>query len=657
MRLRGWLSLVVLGGIVVASAAAANGCGSDVAEGSAGDAGGGSSSGSSGSLLPVDALAIDPPEATLVVTGGPAPKQKFRAMGQVAGGAPFEVPADFSVDLPAPGSVDKSGLYTASNTTGGLVTLTGAYNGKSATAKIKVVLDVSESAGNVPPNVADLFDPGKNQVVENDPGSPSLVYPVKDTMFPQNLGRLMFNWRAQGAGVFLLEFAGPGGKVKIFTDGVHAVCTKAGTNGSCWETAASSWGWLAASNPGAEVRLVVKRADPAAPGKVFASKPYTFRFSKKPVPGAIYYWSTTQKGIRRGAMADAQPTNFLTPPEADGNCAACHTLSRNGKRMAADVGGEKLWVVEVSKTAPPPRVFTKNGTADIESAWATFSPDTTRIVSAKKGVLTLRDGNTGAPIGGPLALGASKFGTMPDWAPDGKHLVYSTNPSKADDRAPPASSLAWLSVAGDVLSTPEILVASTGAKDTMGHPMFNPTSAFVSFTRGEKIKDDPTAQIWVAKATPGGAAVQLVRADTLVNDGEVLTGVQNSMATWAPAGEPELQWIAFTSTRDWGTILANGSTYGSKRDQLWIAAIDATKLGGGGDPSFPAFRVPFQELSEDAHRPFWAEDAINPPPPPPPDDGGTCLSSGQECASGTCCSGLICEPDNGGTYACVPRIN
>lgn len=47
-------------------------------------------------------------------------------------------------------------------------------------------------------------------------------------------------------------------------------------------------------------------------------------------------------------------------------------------------------------------------------AWTTFNPDTTRIVTASKGVLTLRDGNTGTAMGA-VTLPASKFGTMPDW--------------------------------------------------------------------------------------------------------------------------------------------------------------------------------------------------------------------------------------------------
>src|SRR5262249_5998 len=154
------------------------------------------------------------------------------------------------------------------------------------------------------------------------------------------------------------------------------------------------------------------------------------RFSQKAVPGAIYYWSTTAQGVRRGALGDPSPQNFLTPDEAQGKCAACHTLSRNGKRMAADVGGETLTVVDVVPPVPPPVVFGSIGTPalKIDSSWATFNPDTSRVIASRKGILKLLDGNTGAGIGasgGVIALGTGVKAMQPDWAPDGQHVVFS----------------------------------------------------------------------------------------------------------------------------------------------------------------------------------------------------------------------------------------
>jgi hypothetical protein len=60
-------------------------------------------------------------------------------------------------------------------------------------------------------------------------------------------------------------------------------------------------------------------------------------------------------------------------------------------------------------------------------------------------------------------------------------------------------------------------------------------------------------------------------------------------------------WLAVSSIRDYGDVLV-----GTDRDQLWAAAIDPARAAAGGDPSFAAFWMPFQQLDEGNHRAFWA---------------------------------------------------
>lgn len=680
---RAKLFVLLLAGLATAAAVGV-GCGSNSAsDGSAfpGSTGGGAGAsggdagdaslfgdGSDGSSTAVDDLTIDPASVTLDVTGATPKTQQFTAHGVVEGGAPFPVAATFTVDDPVPGTVSKSGLFTTTNAAGGVVHVTAAYGGKQATAVVNVVLHVDASSGSVPAGADELFDPTKNQVVQGDAThSPSLVYPVAETMFPQNLDRVLFQWRAAGGKLFKLTFDSPTLHFVVYSDGVQTECQQAGTGGACWESDHKTWTWLAASNAGQTTTLTLQSADPANPGTVYEAAPVSFHFAKKPVPGAIYYWSTTAAGTRRGALADPAPTNFLTPNETGGKCVACHTLSRNGKRLAADVGGENLWVVDVVQTAPPPTVFTNYNGKNIASSWATFNPDATRIVSAKGGVMTLRDGDTGAPIGpsnGAIALGTGQFGTQPDWAPDGKHLAF-TLAKTNKDRGVSTASIAWLAAANDAFSTLEVIVPSTSATQNYGYPSFDPTSGWIAFGGGNKASDtDTTGQIFVAPAQPSAPIQQLVRADTLVNDTTVASGIANGMPTWAPTTDGGLRWIAFTSARDYGFVLAKGSKYGSQRKQLWVAAIDESKLGAG-DPSYPAFRIPFQELSEDCHRPYWAQDAFVPTDGGTPEggvdddagaDGGACVDFGGDCTSGFCCVGLTCSPDGDGGYACANGV-
>jgi hypothetical protein len=650
------LALALSGGAIAAA------CGSDgdstFNPGNGGDASSDGSGFDDGGAIAIDELTIDPTSATLSVTAGAPQTQKFTAHGRVGSGAPFDVAAKFSVDNVAPGGIDAStGIYTASGNAGGKVIVAAEYGGRRATADLTVKLTADATSGTVPPGAAAMFDPATHTVVKGTAAVPSLIYPVKETMFPQNVYRVLFDWRAGSGKLFQLDFESPLLSFKIYTDGVHATCTQAGGPAACWESAEKTWTYLAASNAGGDVTLTIRGIDTAAPTNLYESAPYVFHFSRSPVPGAIYYWSTTARGVRRGTLPDPGPTNFFTPTEADGQCVACHTVSRNGKRLAGDVGGENLWTVDVVKAPPPPRVFTGSPTptTKIASAWATFSPDTSRIVSARGGVLSLRNGNTGAAVGGPIATGA--FATMPDWAPDGQHLVYAQSPGNKD-RGLKTSSIGWMRIAGDLFSNPEVVLQSTSATDNWSYPMFNPSSTFLALTHGNEDTDnDKTAQIFVAPARAASTPQQLVRADTLVNDVTTATGLQNSMATWAPTSADGLQWIAFTSTRDYATVLSPTSSFGAGHDQLWIAAIDVSKLGTGADPSFPAFRVPFVELTENAHRPFWAEDAFiaQPAVDAGAGDAGACIVQSGDCTVGVCCAGLVCQ-QSGDAYTCLVPI-
>ncbi len=141
-------------------------------------------------------------------------------------------------------------------------------------------------------------------------------------------------------------------------------------------------------------------------------------------------------------------------------------------------------------------------------------------------------------------------------------------------------------------------------------------------------------------------------------------GAENNMATWAPSTGPDVQWVAFASKRDYGFVLC------SPTSTTTSTCATTSKIGSGSDPSYPAFRVPFMELSENCHRPFWALDAIA------HDDGaagsggmggagsggagsgGTggspaCIANAGDCSSGSCCGGLECTPDaNGDVFTC-----
>src|SRR5439155_6571897 len=69
---------------------------------------------------------------------------------------------------------------------------------------------------------------------------PVVVYPAPDTMFPPNIARVLFQWRATTGNVFRVHFDTGKGVLDVYTDGVHDTCDKAGTGAKCWESAADT---------------------------------------------------------------------------------------------------------------------------------------------------------------------------------------------------------------------------------------------------------------------------------------------------------------------------------------------------------------------------------------------------------------------------------
>jgi hypothetical protein len=615
-------------------------------------------------------LAIDPTMATLRITDLATPlTQAFTARAHTMDGRDVVVSPDWSVDRTDVLTIDAAGLATTTNSSGGDVLVTAHFGSLTATATVRVIVDVPITLPDTPGDIASLFPPGAAPTT-NAMRTPSFVYPANQTIFPQNVYKVLFQWRPGGNDRFRINIDSDRVHLVLYTAGQNATCTMAGTGLSCFEPTLDVWRFIAASNPHGTVTITIDGALSTAPGMFYRSAPLTIGFSRGPVPGAIYYWSTTAQGVRRATVSDAAPTNFLTPSETNGACVACHTLSRRGNRMAADVGGNNLWVVEVSPTFPPPRLVTRYNGANIPYYWATFSFDETRIITAARGVMTLRNTADGAPIN-TAPLGAMHFGTQPDWAPDGTLVAFAYSTTTRDRGVASARIATIESMPGDAWGTVRMLAGNGTNTDTNQFPSFSWDSQWIAYTHSTgNGENDNTTDLWLM-GRDGSMPRALTTANTVVNDTTVTTAtIEDSMSTWAPSGVPDdYAWIAFTSNRDYGGVLSRASHFG-QRKQLWVTAIDLTRAASGADVSAPAFRLPFTELAENTHRPFWAEDRVIPMPDggvdagtdagtgtdasmdAGPDAGTMCVPLHGDCTSGMCCDGLTCWDDGSGNFTC-----
>jgi hypothetical protein len=171
----------------------------------------------------------------------------------------------------------------------------------------------------------------------------------------------------------------------------------------------------------------------------------------------------------------------------------------------------------------------------------------------------------------------------------------------------------------------------------------------------------------------------------------VADGLSNSWPRWSPAVQTyknhRILWVTFSSNRDYGLHLkntANGYPQGmpgfddyyppespaydqpqpaSKQGvtfdnyaapQIWMAAVvvDPDRSLDSTDRSFPAFWLPFQDVTAHNHSAQWVSQVQS--GPPPAGDGGSCNEANGACgtAGSTCCSDVVCCQGSC-QYSCV----
>lgn len=578
-------------------------------------------------------IAIEPASPTIVVGSG-SDMVDFAVMGTWADGSTAEIPSAFwTTDDAVLGAILRtSGVYTASGVRAGSATVEVDAGGMSATTAVTVRIERTILGDGVPTDAPDRFA----APIDDGARAATLLYPLEGARMPENIRPIDVQWDGGVAGdLYRVRIEGPGVSV-------HGYLTHPGAGfGHDWVVEAAAWRAIAESAPDMPFAVAVDRWE-AASSTAISGAPRTIRFADATIRGAIYYWDLGNGRIVRISGDGSGLENFMPspPPRSDGRrCVACHTVSHDGTRMAAEMwdGGDTGVVFDLTTDLtgdPAPTVYAPGTTAFLT---ATFSPDNSRLVANAGTGLFLVDANVGMTLT-PGGAGLPTSGAAnPAWSRDGASVAFVSGisgSSWAVDYVTGDLSIIDVSP-GDVFGAPRTLV--TGAPLAVARPSWSPHDGFIAFQHGEHSRafQDFGGGVTMRR----NATIRMVGRDgaTTFDLTALNAGTTNSYyPTFSPFDEGGYFWLAFFSTREYGNQYVG--TRGVERRQLWVAAIDSTPEAGV-DPSAAPYWIPQQDVSHENMAAFWA---------PEP-----CRADGRSCAvSGECCSGF-CR-DSGSGPMCVP---
>lgn len=577
---------------------------------------------------------VEPATTTLTATDGSMPTVDLALMADYDDGTSSEITTGvWSGDAPVIGLVDRTtGVFTAGGIVGGRATVTAMASGMMATATVDVAIQRNVIDTGAPTDAASHFT---GTSVSDPTRAAGLVYPLDGTVFPQNVYPADVQWTGGAADdLYQVRLDAPGVQVRAY------VLNSGAGFGFHWLPTPEAWRALAESATEVDVTVAVDRWE-SATSTVIAGTPRHVRFADATIRGAIYYWDLGQGRIQRINGDGTGRVDFMPNPPArpaDGRrCVACHAISRDGTRMAAELwdGGDTSAIFDLTgdTTLSPPPMIVSPGVVSFLTA--TFSPDNSRLVASAGNRLFLVDGNTGTTIPSTLPTTATAH---PEWSPDGTQIAYVITNNVSSGWAVDFThgDLGVIDVtAPDTFGTPRTIL-SAGTPAVIARPSWSPDSHLIAFQHGVHSRSylDPGRLVDFQPAS-----VEMVTRDGVTSYGlaNLNGGAANSFyPTFSPFDEGGYYWLAFFSTRDYGN--AQVGTAGTGRRQLWVAAVRSSPTPGV-DPSFAPYWLPQQNVADHNMAAFWTQEA--------------CHMDGLHCStSGECCSGF-CR-DTGSGPMCVP---
>ena len=461
--------------------------------------------------------------------------------------------------------------------------------------------------------------------------APSIAYPIDGAMHAVNIGEIRFHW-AQGQStntLFRIRLDDGSSNYDFYTQCVAARCL--------FLLPTPGWLAVAASHPDAQLSATVAGTDGVG-GPVSESAAVAVRFSPAPVTGGLYYWTATSRGgaTYRLPFGASTATPFIVPSSATNPlpCSGCHSVSRNGATISfaavnhADDSNLDGVLGAAPTRAPEQSTIRPDSTGGKRARFTALSADGSRVLTTNYGTIQVLDSATGQVlnIGNPTALiPDGKRVTHPEWSPSGNRVaftLFTVNPNgqSADvsDARPEDGEIVTLELdpaTGKATRLRHLLAPGTaGGSFQHFYPSWSPDEQWLvvaAAPRGTSAYAAPTARLRLLSAQvdnqicPGPTCFELARA----SQG---TDVASTWPKFSPFSQADgkVFFVTFSSRIDYGFLLSNSNAADGGIAQLWMSAIDLRSLAtgqSGADPSLPPVWLPFQNVTQTNHLPFWSE--------------------------------------------------
>lgn len=548
-------------------------------------------------------LRIEPLDQVVILSGGASQVIEYRAYLRDGSGGETEVSSAVSWSTTAfeLGSFAGSTFTTASDR-GGRTNIVATYMGMTTSTTLTIQFDqivIADGAtAETPARFAGASGAGEG---------PEIVYPDDGAMVPPNLGSIGLHYMPNGGDAFELTVSTSELNLRIYFG-----CPESIGGGCIYTPTRSVWQTIATAAAGRDA-MTYRLRSVSAGGEIRESEMRTLAVAAEPITGGLYYWNAGGGSIDRFefGVPGARAERFLgTSQTGAGMCVGCHALSRDGTRISVgtDIPTTTMQVFDVATRA---RIFSLGSGGGIggfpsQPNFASFSPDSTQIVTSFNTGLSIRDATTGAITTDRLGGGPS---SQPDWSPDGNHIAFVRHdaPSFAglvDVGGVSSGRITILDRDGSGWGSPRTIVSISGVNNY--YPSYSPDGRFLAFCRSPSNINSmgadpdsgtsavPDAQLWLIPTDGSGASRQLTN----------VAGLADSWPKWDPTeyenqGHP-LYWMSWTSRRAYGLRLAR-----DQRAQIWMAAFDPTVAATGEQGFRAAFWLPFQDIETANHIPQW----------------------------------------------------